>query len=139
MTSKPPTVADLTWIGDLKFAGVSGTTSITLDGDSTAGPSPVQALAFALAGCMATDVIHILTKGRHPVRALRAHLEAQRAPEDPHRFVKVDLRFDVDGDVAAEAVERAISLSREKYCSVWHSLNHDIDFQVTCDVRPQGS
>lgn len=139
MTPKPPTVADLTWIGDLTFAGVSGTTSITLDGDSTAGPSPVQALAFALAGCMATDVIYILTKGRHPVRGLRAHLTAHRAAEDPHRFVKVDLRFDVDGAVPVDAVEHAVTLSRDKYCSVWHSLNHDIDFQVTCDVRSQGA
>ena len=137
--SKPPTVADLTWIGDLKFAGVSGATSLTLDGDSVAGPSPVQALAFALASCMATDVVFILTKGRHPVSGLRAHLTAHRAQQDPHRFVKVELRFDVDGAVAADAVERAIGLSRDKYCSVWHSLNHDIDFQVTCDVHPQGS
>ena len=137
--SKPPTVADLTWIGGLKFAGVSGATSITVDGDSAAGPSPVQALAFALAGCMAADVVSILTKGRHPVSGLRAQLTAQRAQQDPHRFVKVDLRFDIDGAVAADAVERAIGLSRDKYCSVWHSLNHDIDFQVTCDVHPQGA
>jgi putative redox protein len=137
--SKPPTVADLTWIGGLKFSGVSGVTSITIDGDSTAGPSPVQALAFALAGCMATDVIFILTKGRHPVRALRAHLTAHRAQEDPHRFLKVDLRFDVEGAVAREAVERAIALSHDKYCSVWHSLSQDIGFQVTCDIRPEAS
>jgi putative redox protein len=121
----------------LKLAGVSGHTSITLDGDSVAGPSPVQTLAFALAGCMATDVVHILTKGRHPLRGLRAHLIAHRAQQDPHRFVKVDLRFDIDGAVPSDAVERAVALSRDKYCSVWHSLNHDIDFQVTCDVRPQ--
>ncbi len=139
MPPKPQTVADLTWVGELKFAGVSGRTSMTLDGHSTAGPSPVQALAFALAGCMATDVIEILTKGRHPVRALRAHLTAERAPESPHRFVKVDLRFDVDGAVPADAVERAMALSRDKYCSVWHSLNHDIDFQVTCDIHPDGA
>jgi putative redox protein len=137
--AKPPTVAELTWIGDLKFAGVSGATAMTIDGDSTAGPSPVQALAFALAGCMATDVVFILTKGRHPIRGLRAHLTAHRAQQEPHRFLKVDLRFDLDGAVPADAVERAIALSREKYCSVWHSLNHDIDFQVTCDVHPQGS
>jgi putative redox protein len=136
VTSKPPTVVDLTWTGGLKFAGISGATTITLDGDSAAGPSPVQALAFALAGCMATDVVFILTKGRHPVRGLRAHLVAHRAQQDPHRFLKVDLRFEIDGAVPSEAVERAIGLSREKYCSVWHSLNHDIDFQVTCDVRP---
>ena len=137
--SKPPTIADLTWIGGLRFSGVSGVTSMIIDGDSTAGPSPVQALAFALAGCMATDVIFILTRGRHPVRALRAHLTAHRAQEDPHRFLKVDLRFDVEGDVPREAVERAIALSHDKYCSVWHSLNHDIDFQVTCDIRPEAS
>ncbi len=137
--AKPPTVAELTWIGDLKFAGVSGATAMTIDGDSSAGPSPVQALAFALAGCMATDVVFILTKGRHPIRGLRAHLTAYRAQQEPHRFLKVDLRFDLDGAVPADAVERAIALSREKYCSVWHSLNHDIDFQVTCDVHPQGS
>jgi putative redox protein len=139
VTPKPPTVVDLTWIGDLKFAGVSGAISMTLDGDSAAGPSPVQALAFALASCMATDVIVILTKGRHPVSGMRAHLVAHRAQQDPHRFLKVDLRFDVDGAVPSDAVERAIALSREKYCSVWHSLNHDIDFQVTFDVHPQGS
>jgi putative redox protein len=137
--AKPPTVAELTWIGDLKFAGVSGVTSMTIDGDSAAGPSPVQALAFALAGCMATDVVFILTKGRHQIRGLRAHLTAHRAQQEPHRFLKVDLRFDLDGAVPTDAVERAIALSREKYCSVWHSLNHDIDFRVTCAVHSQGS
>jgi len=136
---KPPTVADLAWIGGLKFSGVSGAASITIDGDSSAGPSPVQALAFALAGCMAADVVFILTKGRHPVRGLRAHLVGHRAQEDPHRFLKVELTFDVEGAVPVEAVERAIALSRDKYCSVWHTLNHDIDFQVTCDVRPGGN
>ena len=134
--SKPPTVADLTWLGDLKFSGASGSTSITIDGNSSAGPSPVQALAFALAGCLATDVVYILTRGRHPLRALRAHMVAHRAQEDPHRFLKVEIQLDVEGAVPLEAVERAVALSHDKYCSVWHSLNHDIDFKVTCDVRP---
>ena len=137
--SKPPTVADLTWIGGLQFSGVSGVTSMTIDGHSVAGPSPVQALAFALAGCMAADVVYILTKGRHPLRALRAHLVAQRAHEDPPRFLKIALTFDVEGAVPVEAVERAVALSHDKYCSVWHTFNHDIDFQVTCDIRPEAS
>ena len=110
-----------------------------IDGDSAAGPSPVQALAFALAGCMATDVVFILTKGRHPVHGVRAHLVAHRAQADPHRFLKVELAFDVEGAVPLDAVERAVALSHDKYCSVWHTLNHDIDFQVTCDVRPGGN
>jgi putative redox protein len=133
--AKPPVVADLTWLGDLKFQAVSARTSITIDGDSTAGPSPVQALVFALAGCMAADVVFILAKGRHVVRALRARLTAQRAQENPHRILRVDLHFDIEGVVPGDAVERAISLSRTKYCSVWHSLNPDIDFQVTSDIR----
>jgi putative redox protein len=132
---KPPTVVDLAWTGDLIFSGQSAKTSMTLDGNSTAGPSPVQALAFALAGCMSTDVVHILTKGRHPLDALRAHLVAERAPEAPHRFLKVALHFELEGAVPVEAAERAVALSREKYCSVWNSLNPDIDFRVTCDVR----
>src|SRR4051812_14970707 len=96
---KPPVVADLTWTGDLRFSATSGATGLTIDGSSTAGPSPVQALVFALAGCMAADIVYILTKGRHPLRGLKAHLTGERAQEDPHRLVKVDLRFDVEGAI----------------------------------------
>jgi putative redox protein len=133
---KPPTVVDLRWVGDLKFSGTSGAASMTLDSAGVAGPSPVQALGFALAGCMATDVAHILAKGRHPLRGLRAHLIADRAPEDPHRFVRMTLHITVEGDVPAEASDRAIALSREKYCSVWHSMRQDIAFTVTREQAP---
>ena len=128
---KPPTVLDLTWIGDLKFSGTSDRASITLDSAGVAGPSPVQTLAFALAGCMAMDLAHILTKARYPYRALGAHLEAKRADENPHRILAVTLHFTVAGDVPDDAIERAIGLSREKYCSVWHSMRQDIELIVT--------
>ena len=128
---KPPTILDLTWIGDLKFSGASAKASIVLDSAGVAGPSPVQTLAFALAGCMAMDLAHILSKARHAYRGLRAHLEAARAEEDPHRIVRVALHFTVEGDVPADAIERGIALSREKYCSVWHSMRQDIAFTVT--------
>ena len=128
---KPPIVLDLTWIGDLKFSGTSDRASIVLDSAGVAGPSSVQTLAFALAGCMAMDVAHILTKARHAYRALRAHLEAERAAENPHRIVRVTLHFTIEGDVPPDAIERAIALSRETYCSVWHSMRQDIDFIVT--------
>ncbi len=107
---------------------------MVLDSDGQAGPSPVQALAFALAGCMSIDVVHILTKGRLPLRALRAHLEAERRPQDPKRLVGIRLHFVVAGDVPADKVERAIALSREKYCSVWHSLRQDIAFRTSFAV-----
>jgi len=134
--AKPPVVADLTWTHDLEFAATSAGTSMTIDGNSKAGPSPVQALAFALASCMAADVVLILTKGRQPLRALRAHLVANRAQDDPHRILQAHLSLAVEGAVPLDAVERAIALSRDKYCSVWHSLNPDIDFKVTLEIVP---
>jgi putative redox protein len=128
---KPPTIADLRWQHDLVFEAVSGTQTIIIDGDSREGPSPVQTLAFSVAGCMSVDVAHMLTKGRHALHAFRSHLVADRAQEDPHRFLRVTLHCVVEGDVPPEAVDRAIALSREKYCSVWHSMRQDIEFHVT--------
>lgn len=134
--AKPPTVVDLTWIDGYTFTGTSDKASITLDSAGLAGPSPVQTLAFALAGCMAMDVVHVLTKGRHVFRAIRAHLVAERSADDPHRIVDMTLQFTIEGDMAAQVVDRAIALSREKYCSVWHSMRQDIAFRVTHDLRP---
>jgi putative redox protein len=133
--AKPPTVVDLTWIGGLTLAGTSDKASITLDSAGLAGPSPVQALGFALAGCMTIDVVHILTKGRVSFRALDSHLVAERSPDDPHRIVSMTLHFTIQGDLAGDPVERAIALSREKYCSVWHSMRQDIAFTVTYEIR----
>jgi putative redox protein len=132
---KTPSLAlDLEWQGDLRFRGTAGAVSLVLDSAGEAGPTPVQALAFALAGCMAIDVVHILRKGRLEPRSVRAHLEAERAPEDPKRLLSVRLHFVVGGGAPADKVERAIALSREKYCSVWHSLRPDIDFRTSFEV-----
>lgn len=131
---KPPVTVDLSWQGEMRFAGRSGGVELLLDSDGKAGPSPVQSLAFGLAGCMAIDVVHILTKGRLPLRGLRARLSGLRAHEEPRRFVKIDLHFVVSGDVPREKVQRALDLSREKYCSVWHSLRQDIDFTTSFEV-----
>jgi putative redox protein len=136
VVAKPPTVVDLAWTHDLVLEGTSDKATMTLDSAGIAGPSPVQALGFALAGCMTMDVAYILTKGRQPFRALRSHLIADRAQEEPHRIVKMHLQVTVEGDVPADAVARALALSHEKYCSVWHSMRQDIVFTTTHDVQP---
>jgi putative redox protein len=123
----------------MTFAGTSGSAALTLDSAGVAGPSPVQALVFAVAGCMAMDLVHILTRGRHDLRGLRAHLVADRAPDDPHRVVRATLRFAVEGPVPSDAVDRAIALSREKYCSVWHSMRQDIELVVTAAITDRES
>lgn len=135
MTPKPPTVVDLVWIDALKFSTASRP-DLIIDSAGTAGPSPVDALGLALAGCMSIDVAHVLARGRHSPRAIRSRLVGDRAQEDPHRFLRVALHFTIEGDVPADVVERAIRLSREKYCSVWHSMRQDIDFRVTFDLVP---
>jgi putative redox protein len=132
--AKPPTIVELTWDRDLVFSGKSGNISLSLDSDSVAGPSPMQALAFALASCMAMDVVHVITKGRFNLRGLRAELTGQRATEEPRRFTAITLHYTITGDVPPAKVERAIALSREKYCSVWHSMRQDIDLTVTYKV-----
>ena len=134
--ARPPLVAELVWTGDLRFDVSSGANAAVLDGDGRQGPSPTQHAAFGLAGCMAADVVDILRKGRHPLTALRVTFTGARAEEPPRRFTQIELRFDVQGAVPAEAVERAIALSRDKYCSVWHSFRQDIAFSTTFTIRP---
>jgi putative redox protein len=134
--AKPPLTLDLTWQGDLRLAGRSEAAAIVMDSSGQAGPSPVQTLAFALAGCMAMDVVHILTKARARIEAMTAHLEAHRADTEPRRIVSVELRFALTGSMTPEQVERAVALSREKYCSVWHSLRQDIRFTTSFEVKP---
>jgi putative redox protein len=133
---KPPVAAELVWSDSLRFGATSGPNAIVVDGDAAAGPSPMQLAAFGLAGCMAIDVVSILQKGRHPLSGLRASFSGERAGEPPRRYTRITLHFHVTGAVPAEAIERAIALSRDKYCSVWHSFRQDIEFTTTYAVHP---
>jgi putative redox protein len=131
-----PVELEVDWQGATRFSGHCGAVQMTLDGSAQVGPTPVQALAFGLAGCMAIDVVHILTKGRFEVKGLKARLVGARADDDPKRFLKIDLHFTVRGDVPPDKVERALALSREKYCSVWQSLRQDIPLITTFEIAP---
>lgn len=106
-----------------------------IDGGSAAGPSPMDHLLLGLAGCMAVDVRMILGKSRVPLEALEVEVEGERAPEPPRRFVRLRLVYRVKGPREEDQakLERAVALSREKYCSVLHSLRPDIDLAI--DIR----
>ena len=73
-------------------------------------------------------------RDRHDLRGLKVGLVAERADEEPRRFTSVALQFTVTGNVPPEPIQRAIDLSREKYCSVWHSLRQDIELTATFTV-----
>jgi putative redox protein len=128
--------AEVRWEGGSVLACRSGGVQAALDWDSRTGASPVQALVFALAGCMASDVVLILEKGRQPLRGLTARVRADRAENPPRRLLRVDIRFTVVGGVPPGKVEHAIRLSRETYCSVWHSLARDIELTTSFEVEP---
>jgi putative redox protein len=136
MDPKPPLKAELVWSDGLRFGATAAANAIVVDGDGAAGPSPMQLAAFALAGCMAADVVAILQKGRHSLTALRVSFTADRAPDPPRRFTRVSIHFHASGAVPSEAVERAIALSHETYCSVWHSMRPDIAFLTSFEIVP---
>jgi putative redox protein len=132
----PPVTATLIWQGDLKFRAATPRTEIILDSASTAGPSPPEALAMALAGCMAIDVADIVIRGRHALSALEVRVIGERREDPPRHFVHFTLHFLVGGTVPEHAIQRAIDLSREKYCSVWHSLREDMTLDTSFEVNP---
>jgi putative redox protein len=126
----------LEWHGDFKFSNAAGFPPIQLDSSNPETPSPMQALAYGLMGCMGMDVALILQKGRHDLRGLRVHFEGDRADDHPRRYVRIRVRFEIAGPVPDEAVARALQLSREKYCSVSQSLATDIDFTTSYTITP---
>ena len=130
----PSVSLSLDWKGDLRFSNSDGSPSIQLDSNDPAVSSPPQALAYAAMACMAMDVVHILQKGRHDVKALKVAFEGQRAEEHPRRFITMHIRFDITGNPPDEAVRRAIDLSHEKYCSVSNSIRTDIEFKTSFTV-----
>ncbi len=137
VAGKPPVVAELVWSQALQFGATSGTNALVVDGDNAAGSSPVQLLAISLAGCMSIDIVDIIRKGRHPLQAFRSKLTGERAEAPPRRLLAVQLEFVLHGAVPEAAVNRAIALSRDRYCSVWHSLREDIQLTTSYVIHPE--
>ena len=127
----------LTWSGEgLRFeGGPEGVPPSIVDGGSKEGPSPMDHLLLALAGCMSADVIDILKKGRVPVERFHVEVAGTRAPNPPRRYTAISLIFRISGPSSADRpkVERAVNLSRETYCSVTHTLRPDLD--LTFEIR----
>lgn len=110
----------------MTFASSEGSPAITLHSSTPGVTSPPQALAYAVMGCMAMDVVHVLEKGRHRLSAFTVRFEGERAHETPRRFVSMAITFELTTSASAQVVERAITLSRDKYCSVWHTIRPDV-------------
>lgn len=130
----PVMVARLEWDGEQQFTGFVGKHEVPIDGDQEAAASPMQLLAMSIAGCMAIDLVHILARGRHGCTSLTVSFRAERAPGHPRRFTRIQMHFTLSGAMAPEHVERALQLSRDKYCSVWNSLRPDTGLETTFEI-----
>lgn len=113
--------------------------SFILDGRASEGLSPMQSLLASAAGCMGIDVVSILTKMRSEPEALAIEIEGDRAPEPPRYYTALRIRFHVTGAVPRDKVERAVALSLEKYCSVFHTLRKDLRVSTEVDITPHES
>ena len=124
----------LEWQGDLKFANSAGSPAIELHSSTPGVASPPQALAYAVMACMAMDVVHVIQKGRNALRAMTIKFDGQRAQEHPRRFISMAIDFQITGEVDDKVVERAIELSRTKYCSVWNTVRPDVELRTSFTV-----
>lgn len=124
--------AKLIWNGGLKFTGASQSgVETAIDGERQTGASPMELLLEAVGACSAIDVVVILEKQRTPLTKFEISLEGDRQTTDPRYYTVARVSFDLWGDdLRPEKVERAISLSLAKYCSVFHSLRPDLNLQA---------
>lgn len=115
--------------------------TLTMDGAPEGGgrnlaPRPMETLLAGAGGCTAYDVVLILKRGRHAVTGCTVQMKAERAEVDPKVFTRLNLHFIVTGQgLAPAAVERAVALSHEKYCSATAMLGRTAEITCSHEVR----
>ncbi|MFT3666601.1 OsmC family protein [Piscinibacter sp.] len=133
----------INWLPDSGMAFLAETGSghlLTMDGAPDGGgrnlaPRPMETVLAGTGGCTAYDVVLILKRGRHDVRGCQVKLEAQRAEADPKVFTKIHMHFVVKGrELPEAAVERAIRMSHEKYCSASAMLARTAEMTTSFEI-----
>jgi putative redox protein len=115
------------WTDNQRFLGqASSAHGIVVDGSSKTGNSPMELVLIGLCGCTGYDVASILGKKREPFTSLEVRAEAERAATPPTVYTEIRLVYRVGGNVSHKAVEDAVRLSEEKYCSVAAMLHKTV-------------
>ena len=131
------------WMPDTGMGLVAQTGSghfLTMDGAAEGGgrnlaPRPMETFLAGAGGCTAYDVVSILKRGRHDVRGCQVRLSAERAESDPKVFTRIAMHFVVSGrGLPAAAVERAIALSHERYCSASIMLGKTAEMSTSFEL-----
>lgn len=128
-------IAKTEWKREMLFEGTTESGNrLMFDGDSShaGGPSPMEAVLMALCGCTSVDIVSILQKKRQPFTSLTVSATAEQAEESPRYFTKIQLIYKVGGKISRKAMEDAVALSKNKYCSVSAMLEKraEIEFLI---------
>ena len=135
--------ATVSWMGPdgMSFLAETGSGHlVAMDGAADGGgrnlaPRPMEMVLAGAGGCTAYDVVLILKRGRHDVRGCEVRLQAERATTDPKVFTRIELNFVVRGKgLPREAVERAVRLSHDKYCSATAMLGRTAEIVTRLEV-----
>lgn len=129
------------WVEGMAFMGEAGSGhAVMMDGapeygGRNIGMRPMEMLLIGLAGCTGFDVVQILKKGREAVTGCEVEVEAERAAEDPKVFTRIHLAYRISGRGLSQAkAERAVTLSKEKYCSASIMLGATAQMSYSLDV-----
>jgi putative redox protein len=132
------------WLGEgMAFVAETGSGHLVpMDGAPQGGgrnmaPRPMELLLVGAGGCAAYDVVLILRRGRHEVAGCEVELVAERAQTEPQVFTRIEMRFTVRGRaLPLQAVERAVQLSHDKYCSATAMLARTAEITHTVTLEP---
>lgn len=129
------------WVEGMAFMGEAGSGhAVVMDGATeyggrNIGIRPMEMLLIGLAGCTGFDVVQILKKGRENVTGCEVEVEAQRATEDPKVFTRIHISYRISGRGLSPAkAERAVALSKEKYCSASIMLGATAEMSASLEV-----
>jgi putative redox protein len=120
--------ATLTWDKDLIFVGRTNRGyEVEFDAEQQWGCSPTETLLLSVAGCMGIDMVSFLKKMKCDIKSYKMDIVGERNPTPPQYYTSMEMIISVAGTgLTAKKLERAISLSHEKYCSVYHTLRKDM-------------
>lgn len=133
--------AKVIWTDKDRFLGEadSGHAIVTDAGDPKSANTPMELLLIALCGCTASDVIGILRKKREPFTGLEVRAEGERASDFPKVYTTIKVIYRVDGKVSHASMERAVELSKEKYCSVSAMLEKSAKLEFAIEYADEAS
>ncbi len=124
--------ATLTWDKDLIFVGRTNRGyEVEFDAQQQWGCSPTETLLLSVAGCMAIDMVSFIKKMKVEIKSYKMDIVGERNPTPPQYYTSIEMIISITGTgLTAKKIERGISLSQEKYCSVYHSLRKDLKVKV---------